>query len=692
MSLKKLFGLIALIAFFSVVSTVILQPTTAKASLANWEAGRIIDDGIFVNNNSMSAAQIQDFLNSKVPVCDTQGRQTSEFGGGTRAQWAAARGYSPPFTCLKDFSENGKSSAQIIYDLSQEFSINPQVLIVLLQKEQSLITDTWPIPGSSQYRTATGYGCPDTAACDSQYFGLTNQLRWSARMFRSIMNASPSWYTPYVLGANYIRYNPDASCGGTTVNIQNRSTQALYNYTPYQPNPGALSSGWGTSHCGAYGNRNFYLYFTDWFGTTKTPAFSSQPTFQQLYSDSSKSIPLGWNASLAAGQTAYATVVMKNTGNTTWTRSGAPGVSDTRLATYGPWGRSSAICETSWIISCTRPAELKESSVAPGQSGTFEFAIRAPLNPGEYNESFALIVDGRTTFNGGAMTFSIKVNPVTFSAQPTWQQVYTDSSKNTALGWNADLAAGQTAYATVVMKNTGNTTWTKSGAFGLTDTRLVTYGPWGKKSVVCDPGWIIDCTRPAELKESSVAPGQSGTFEFPIRAPLNPGKYSESFGLVVDGRTTFTSGVMTFNFNVSPVTFSAQPTWQQVYTDSSKNTALGWNATLSPNQKAYAEVVMKNTGNTTWTKSGAFTVSDTRLATYGPWGRSSAICETSWIISCTRPAELKESSVAPGQSGTFEFEIKAPQSPGTYTEPFGLVIDGRTVFNNGTMAFKITVN
>jgi hypothetical protein len=234
----------------------------------------------------MSAQQIQAFLEVRVPICDTFGTKPSEFGGGTRAQWAAARGYSPPFTCLKDFSENGKSASQIIYDVAQQFSINPQVLIVLLQKEQSLITDDWPIPGSAQYRTATGYGCPDTAACDSQYYGLTNQLTWSGRMFRSIINASPTWFTPYVLGNNYIQFNPTASCGGSVVNIQNRATQALYNYTPYQPNQAALDAGWGSVSCGAYGNRNFYLYFVSWFGSPYSfvvDGVSYAPVFDPAY-------------------------------------------------------------------------------------------------------------------------------------------------------------------------------------------------------------------------------------------------------------------------------------------------------------------------------------------------------------------------------------------------------------------------
>lgn len=252
---------------------------SASAAPAGWNAEKIIDDVVFTNASSMSVGQIQSFLASKVPTCDTNGNQQSEMnnsgvpdynGNGSiqRWEWGKAKYNQTVFTCLKDYNEAGKGSAQIIYDVSQKYTINPQVLIVLLQKEQGLVTDTWPI--QTQYRSATGYGCPDTAPCDTQYYGLTNQLDWAAKMFRSIINNSPGWYTPYVLGNNYVQYNPDSRCGGSTINIRNRSTQALYNYTPYQPNSYALEGGSqsGYPSCGAFGNRNFYTYFTSWFGNT----------------------------------------------------------------------------------------------------------------------------------------------------------------------------------------------------------------------------------------------------------------------------------------------------------------------------------------------------------------------------------------------------------------------------------------
>jgi len=253
---------------FIATCLVAMNPIIAHASpVVGFDAGNIMDDLTFINSDSMSLGQIQAFLNSKVPVCDTNGTQTSEFGGGTRAQWGTAHGYSPPYTCLKDYTENSLSSAQIIYNAAHQYSINPEVLIVLLQKEQGLVTDTWPL--SIQYRSATGYGCPDTAPCDSQYYGLTNQINQAANMFHQIMIANPNWYSPYIVGNNTIYWSPNHACGTSTVNIQSRATAALYDYTPYRPNQAALNAGYGTGDsCSSYGNRNFYQYFTDWFGAT----------------------------------------------------------------------------------------------------------------------------------------------------------------------------------------------------------------------------------------------------------------------------------------------------------------------------------------------------------------------------------------------------------------------------------------
>ena len=69
---------------------------------------------------------------------------------------------------------------------------------------------------------------------------------------------------------NYIQYNPDASCGGSNVYIENKATALLYIYTPYQPNTAALNAGVGEGDaCSTYGNRNFAIIYNSMFGSPR---------------------------------------------------------------------------------------------------------------------------------------------------------------------------------------------------------------------------------------------------------------------------------------------------------------------------------------------------------------------------------------------------------------------------------------
>lgn len=279
MSIKR--SLITLVISALAGSFFFAQPASAVTG-ADWRPGRIIDDAVFYNNTSMNVDQIQHFLNSKVPVCDNWG--TRPYAGTTRRAYSEARGVKFPLTCLKDYHENtatkennlegrpippgAKSAARIIWEAAQEFRINPQVLIVTLQKEQSLVTDDWPWP-HTQFRSAMGYGCPDTALCDSRYYGFYNQVYNAARQFRLYAN-NPRGYNHIPNQNNFVRYNPNAACGGSTVFIENQATASLYNYTPYQPNASALANLYGTGDgCAAHGNRNFWRTFNDWFGSTQ---------------------------------------------------------------------------------------------------------------------------------------------------------------------------------------------------------------------------------------------------------------------------------------------------------------------------------------------------------------------------------------------------------------------------------------
>lgn len=236
------------------------------ASLAEFDPGYIISDWQMGNYASMTEAEIQAFLTAKNSCWQTSYDYYLELTAASPGvKWHYEDGH---FVCLSEelFGDGevigkGETAAHVIWQAAQDYRINPQVLLVLLQKETGLITD--PIPNNYDYRKATGYGCPDTAPCSAEYYGLKNQIRHAAALFRTVLDGG---WTNYPLGVNYVQYNPSWECGGSEVNIRSLATSALYRYTPYQPNAGALAAGYGTAYCGAYGNRNFYLYFQDWFG------------------------------------------------------------------------------------------------------------------------------------------------------------------------------------------------------------------------------------------------------------------------------------------------------------------------------------------------------------------------------------------------------------------------------------------
>jgi hypothetical protein len=239
------------------------EPETPPAEAAvagDFNAGNIISDALFFDGGAMSASQVQSFLNERVPSCRAGYTCLKDYRQSTPNR-AAEAGRCGAYTGAAN-----ESAATIIQRVGAACGISQKALIVLLEKEQSLISDTWP--SDRQYRSATGYGCPDTAACDSLYYGFFNQVYMAALQFKRYA-ANPTGWNHIAGRVNNIRYHPNASCGTGSVFIQNQATAGLYNYTPYQPNAAALSSLYGTGDgCSAYGNRNFWRIFTDWFGST----------------------------------------------------------------------------------------------------------------------------------------------------------------------------------------------------------------------------------------------------------------------------------------------------------------------------------------------------------------------------------------------------------------------------------------
>jgi hypothetical protein len=229
------------------------------AAVTGFSPGNIISNAVFTNKGTMSEASIRDFIDGKVAACQSGYTCLETYVETTPTRRADQY-------CAQYTGGTRETAARILYKVAQACGINPQVLLVMLQKEQGLVTHTWP--SDWRFTIAMGMGCPDTADCDKTYYGFFNQVYGAARQLNIYGKSSYfSWYAPG--GTRAIRYHPNASCGSSGVYVQNQATADLYYYTPYQPNAAALAAGMGTGDsCSSYGNRNFYNYFRTWFGST----------------------------------------------------------------------------------------------------------------------------------------------------------------------------------------------------------------------------------------------------------------------------------------------------------------------------------------------------------------------------------------------------------------------------------------
>ena len=229
-----------------------------------FDPGNLISDAEFFRSGSMSAEAIQAFLHERNPDCRSG------------------------FVCMKDYRETtfsrdasvlckayqgaeNETAAQIIAKVSEACGVSAEALLVLIQKEQSLVTLT--APSTTRFQKATGYACPDTAPCNAQFFGFYNQVYNAAKQFKRYSNppGTSRFFTWFGVGQTpQIRLHPNAACGTTPVTIRNQATAGLYYYTPYTPNQIAMVNlATAGDSCSSYGNRNFWRVYNYWFNPTK---------------------------------------------------------------------------------------------------------------------------------------------------------------------------------------------------------------------------------------------------------------------------------------------------------------------------------------------------------------------------------------------------------------------------------------
>lgn len=186
--------------------------------LAQFNSGHIISDAQLYAPNTMNTESIQAFLEQHDGVLKNH--------------------------VDTDIDGHLKTAAMIINDAAKRHGVNPQILLVKLQKEMGLITDS--TPKQSQFDWAMGYGVCDD--CDVnhpsviKYKGFAKQIDNAAEFMAYVPKNEERFF--YRSGQEYI-------ISGEDVYIENGVTAALYNYTPH-----------------IHGNEIFSALWDKWFGVT----------------------------------------------------------------------------------------------------------------------------------------------------------------------------------------------------------------------------------------------------------------------------------------------------------------------------------------------------------------------------------------------------------------------------------------
>ncbi|MCU1419773.1 MAG: hypothetical protein JWR57_942 [Mycetocola sp.] len=253
---RRLAAIVIGLVLAFIASAIVDAPKSAQAaSASNFDPGLIISDALFYDSDAMSEAEIQAFLVEK-------GSALVSFRGGVGSRPRLVSDATGNVRCEPFEGGSNLAASTIIYRAQASCGISAKVILVTLQKEQGLILKS--TASTAALDRAMGYACPDTAPCAPTTLGFGNQV-YMGTLQLNTYKASKFSIQP---GVRSIQYHPNTACGASSVNIRNYATAALYAYTPYQPNASALANLYGAGDsCGSYGNRNFFVFYSDWFGS-----------------------------------------------------------------------------------------------------------------------------------------------------------------------------------------------------------------------------------------------------------------------------------------------------------------------------------------------------------------------------------------------------------------------------------------
>jgi uncharacterized protein YkwD/Tfp pilus assembly protein PilX len=350
---------------------------------------------------------------------------------------------------------------------------------------------------------------------------------------------------------------------------------------------------------------------------------------------------------------------------TSW--SGHESPSPVPAGTSGPYGYPIMVVYSGGTNVQMRGAEI----VAPGgarlpiyyapQQFEYDYQVIIPQRPlaanTTYHVRFDITVAGQyvtnewdfstgSTVSGGGPTSAVPDNGL----HSAW-------TSQTAV---AALQPAATSQVTMLFRNTGTKTWTR-GVAGSQVTLGINGDSASFSNMGMNVGWP-SANRVAVQNEASVGPGGVASFTFTVKAPFAAGTVRLPLRPVIDGvawledQGIFVPVTTVVDYHSRWVSESAFPT-------------LRVGQTSGP-----LSIVFRNAGSQAWVRG--ILGQEARLAVNQDNAQWAGL-GVNWM-SANRVAPQSESVVAPGATGTFTFQVRAPSTPGLYAIHLRPVIDAVT--------------
>lgn len=294
----------------------------------------------------------------------------------------------------------------------------------------------------------------------------------------------------------------------------------------------------------------------------------------------------------------------------------------------GPWNTDDNYWHSPRVIFGDLPIGLPEAQAAyyDGYNGGLDQFGRGVTNPAGID-----LADG-TFWNSLGMTGNAWVD-VTYNWETTaWAASYHAAS------YPSSMMPGATAVVWAEFTNQGAGTWNHAY------TRLGTSSPQDRCSLFYNSGNWINCSRPTDVDQSAVGPGQVGRFTFIMKAPTTPGTYVEKFKLVEEEVMWFGPEISwTINVIGQDTQAPSVPTGLTAVAQSTSQINLSWTASTDnigvTGYKIYRNgAYLTSVTGTTYSNTGlamgntySYTVSAYDAAGNNS-AQSAAKDETTWII------------------------------------------------------------